>query len=140
MNKLKFNVAEKELYYQGEVIVKYSIEYPEIVFSPYEAGKQAFNYENRKQALDLKEFAEGEFYEQAKEVYQYNKEHGYPVMVFELILETKVTFQNNRIISLYQDEYTFSGGAHGNTIRNSQNWNLLYGRMIELQEFYPNNQ
>lgn len=91
MNELKFHVAEKELYYQGEVIVRYSIEYPEIIASPYEEEKQAFNHENRKRALDLKEFAEGELYEQAKEVYQYNKEHDYPTMVFKLILETKVT-------------------------------------------------
>ena len=42
MNELKFHVAEKELYYQGEVIVRYSIEYPEIIASPYEEEKKAF--------------------------------------------------------------------------------------------------
>lgn len=130
MNELKFHVAEKELYYKGEVIVKYSIEYPEIISSPYEEGKQAFNYANRKRALELKEFAEGKFYEQAKKVYDYNKEHDYPFIIFKLILETKVTYQNDRRISLYQEEYIFSENAHGNTIINLQNWNLPDGEML----------
>ncbi|MBR1802386.1 MAG: DUF3298 and DUF4163 domain-containing protein [Clostridia bacterium] len=139
MNEIKFNTVEKQLYYQGEVIVKYSIEYPEIVSSPYEAGKQVFNMENRKKALDLKEFAEGEFYEQAKEVYEYNKKNGYPIMMFELYLTTTLTYQSNKVISIYQDEYTFTGGAHGSTIRTAQNWDLPLARIIDLQDFYPNN-
>ena len=30
MNKFKFYTIENELYYNGEIIVKYSIEYPEV--------------------------------------------------------------------------------------------------------------
>lgn len=30
-------------------------------------------------------------------------------------------------------------GAHGNTIRSSQNWNLRTGRQLPLSYFYPNN-
>ena len=33
----------------------------------------------------------------------------------------------------------FSGGAHGNTIRTSQTWNLNYQRMIPLYYFFDNN-
>ncbi len=44
MNQIKINTAEKELYYKGEVILKYRIEYPEITTSMYEEGKQVFNY------------------------------------------------------------------------------------------------
>ena len=51
MNKMKMNTAEKELYYQGEVIVRYKIEYPEIINSYYNEGMQIFNHENRKSAL-----------------------------------------------------------------------------------------
>lgn len=89
-NQFKFHIAEKELYYQGEVIVKYSIEYPEIISSQYECGSEIFNHENRKLALQLKEFAEGKLYHQAKETYEYNKAHGYPIMVYELIQECKI--------------------------------------------------
>ena len=138
MNQIKMNTAEKELYYQGDVIVKYVIEYPEIISSPYELGKQRFNQENRRIALSLKQFAEGEFYRQAKETYEYNKKNGYPIMVYELMKECYITFNYNKLVSLYCDEYTFSGGAHGSTIRSSQNWDLELAKQIPLQDFYPN--
>ena len=68
-NKVKINIAEKQLYYKGEVILKYTIKYPEITQSQYDIGKQRFNHINRQEALKLKEFAEGELYNQAKETY-----------------------------------------------------------------------
>ncbi len=139
MNEIKINTAEKELYYQGEVILKYQIEYPEITTSMYEEGKQVFNYENRKNALELKEFAEGELYEQAKQTYEYNKKNGYPIMVYELIRECNITYNRDKLLSLYCDEYTFTGGAHGSTVRKSQNWDLELARQISLQAFSKGN-
>ena len=116
MNEIKINTAEKELYYQGEVILTYRIEYPEIIDSDYKLGMQIFNHENRKAALDLKEFAEGELYEEAKQTYEYNKKNGYPIMIYELVQECNITYNKKQLVSLYCDEYTFTGGAHGNTI------------------------
>lgn len=139
MNKIKINTAEKELYYQGEVIVKYVIEYPEITETPYLIGKEKFNRQNREQALKLKQFAEGEFYNEAKETYQYNKKNGYPIMVYELINECNITYNYQNLISLYFDEYTFTGGAHGSTIRKAQTWNLQFGKLVPLQAFFREN-
>jgi hypothetical protein len=140
LNQFKFHIAEKELYYQGEIIVKYSIEYPEIISSPYEHGTEVFNYENRKLALQLKEFIEGELYHQAKETYEYNKVHGYPIMIYELMRECKITYNFQNLISLYCDEYIFTGGAHGNTLRKSQTWNLAIGNQIPLKAFFEGNE
>lgn len=138
-NQIKTNIAEKELYYKGEVIVKYSIKYPEIVSSEYEKGKQEFNHYNREAALYLKQFAEGEFYNQAKETYDYNKQHGYPIMVYELVSECNISYNYEKIVSLYCNEYTFAGGAHGNTVRTSQTWNLELARQIPLETFFKDN-
>lgn len=139
MNEIKVNTAEKELYYQGEVILKYRIEYPEIVRSIYQEGIRVFNHENRKAALELKEFAEGELYEEAKQTYEYNKQNGYPTMVYELIHECNITYNRDKLLSLYCDEYTFTGGAHGSTVRKSQNWDLELARQIPLQAFSKGN-
>jgi len=139
MKEIKMNTVEKELYYQGEVIVRYRIEYPEITSSNFEKGMQIFNHENRKMALDLKEYAEGELYEQAKQMYEYNKKNGYPIMIYELIRECTITYHQEPLISLYCDEYIFEGGAHGNTLRKSQNWNLEIAREIPLQAFSKGN-
>lgn len=92
MKKIKINTAEKELYYKGEVIVRYSIEYPEIISPIYQKSEQAFNHENRKNALELKEFAEGELYEEAKRAYEYNKKNGYPIIIYEFIKNCNLFF------------------------------------------------
>ena len=137
MNKIKMNTVEKELYYQGEVIVRYKIEYPEIITSYYNEGIQIFNHENRKSALELKEYAEGELYEQAKQTYEFNKKN--PIMVYELVRECNITYNQNQLVSLYCDEYIFEGGAHGNTLRKSQNWDLKIAQEIPLQAFSKGN-
>lgn len=139
MNKIKMNSVEKELYYQGEVIVRYRIEYPEIITSYYKDGMQIFNKENRKSALELKEYAESELYEQAKQTYEFNKKNGYPIMVYELVRECNIIYNQNQLISLYCDEYIFEGGAHGNTLRKSQNWDLKIAQEIPLQAFSKGN-
>ena len=107
-NKFNFHIVEKELYYNGEVIVKYSIEYPEIIVSTFDVGSKIFNQYNKQIALQLKEFAEGEFYKQAKETYKYNKQNGHPIMVYELIRNCNVTYNFKSLISMYFDEYTFT--------------------------------
>lgn len=139
-NKFNFHIVEKELYYNGEVIVKYSIEYPEIIVSTFDVGSKIFNQYNKQIALQLKEFAQGEFYKQAKETYKYNKENGYPIMVYELIRNCNVTYNFKSLISMYFDEYTFTGGAHGNTLRKSQTWNLEIGCQIPLKAFFLQNE
>lgn len=139
MNKIKINTAEKELYYDGNVVVKYVIEYPEIIESSYEKGIYPFNHYNREKALQLKKFAEGEFYNQAKETYEYNKQNGYPIMVYELINECNITYNVQNLLSLYFDEYTFTGGAHGSTIRKAQTWDLKLGMQIPLHAFFRQN-
>ena len=60
-------------------------------------------------------------------------------MVYEVVSNYTVTYNDKNIISLYIDDYTFSGGAHGNTIRSSQNWNMQVDRQFMLKSLYPNN-
>ncbi len=138
MNEIKENIIENKLIYDNTIILTYRIKYPQIVSTKYKLGKDIFNRYNKKIVQDLKVYTEGELYSQAKEIYEYNKKHGYPVMVFEVILETKITYNEDKIISLYQDQYVFTGGAHGSTIRKTQNWNLYTARQIQLYRLYSN--
>lgn len=139
MNYISTNLFEKELLFEGTVILKYHIEYPSIYGSIYEPNIFKFNYYNQNLALTLKAKIETELYREAIETYKYNKENGFPVMVYEVYRSFKVTFNTSNIISLYFDEYTFTGGAHGNTIRTSQTWNLPQGFMLPLNYFFPRN-
>lgn len=139
MNNIEKRVLKDELKYKNTTILTYKIEYPEITISEYDFGKSVFNRYNKEKALNLEEHIKNELYKEAKEVYDYNAENGYPVMVFEVILQYNITYNEDYIVSLYYDQYEFTGGAHGNTIRSSQNWDLRIGKRFALCYFYPKN-
>jgi len=137
MPNIEKKILKKELKYKGEVILKYTIEYPQVSNSMWTISSKKFNLYNYNIAIKLKNRAEGKLFEEAKEVYEYNKKNGYPIMVFELYYTFTVTYNTNNILSLYTDEYEFTGGAHGLTNRQSQNWDFRMGRQITLQELFP---
>ena len=127
----------KELKYDNTVVLKYNIEYPEIV-GQNNISADKFNRYNKYLAIKLQKRAENELYQEAIELYKYNKENNYPIIQYEVYRTYKITLNINQIISLFIDEYTFTGGAHGNTIRTSQTWNMDIARMIELYELFRN--
>lgn len=139
MNKIENRELKNELKYKDTVILTYKIQYPEIVSSNCEFGIDAFNKFNKNKALKLEEYVNTTLYKEAKNLYDYNTQNGYPIMVYEVILQYNITYNENCIISLYYDKYEFTGGAHGNTIRTSQNWDLQKGFQIPLSYFYQNN-
>ena len=100
------------------------------------SGVEKFNTYNKELALELKNKIEKQLYKDAINTYKYNKEHGYPTMVYEVYKSLKITLNRGQLVSLYLDEYMFSGGAHGNTVRTSQTWNLGNGKMIKLYELF----
>ena len=75
-----------------------------------------------------------------EEVVQLSKENPKPIVVFThtnwckycKIME-HVTFKDSRIIAtLNENFYCYTGGAHGNTERVSQTWNMKTGNLISL--------
>lgn len=138
MFRISTVTLEKNLTYQEKVILKYKIQYPKIIDIPPSKSLH-FNEYNEKRALELKKYAETELFQNAIQQYKYNTAHGYPIMVYEIFSNYTITYQDNNIISLYIDDYTFTGGAHGNTIRSSQNWNMQVDKQFILKSLYPNN-
>lgn len=140
MLKIINRILQKEMKYENNVVLKYHIEYSEIVmdWQQNRNGIKKFNDYNLKMALQTQQKAENELYKEATELYKYNKENGYPQMMYELYREYQITLNQENAVSMYIDEYIFSGGAHGTTTRTSQTWNLMLGKMVELYELYPN--
>ena len=139
MFKVENNILEKELKYDNTVVLKYHIEYPQIIMENNKLGERRFNTYNKDLALQLQARSENELYQDSIELYKYNKENGYPQNVFEVYRKYEITLNTNRILSLYADEYIYTGGAHGNTKRTSQTWDFHYNRMLQLWELYRNN-
>ena len=129
---------ENELKYDNTLILKYTITYPKIISDKYMYGIEKFNHLNQINAFKTKLYAEKNLFSMAKQDFEYNKSNGYPIFVYELILETTITYNDKNILSLYQKEYTYTGGAHGSTIMSAQNWNILVGKQFLLNDFYKN--
>lgn len=139
MNRIEKRELKDELKYKDTVILTYKIEYPEIVSSDYNYCMDVFNKYNKDSAMMYESYVRTELYNNAKLLYDYNSSNGYPIMVYEIVSEFSITYNKDNIISLYIDQYEFSGGAHGNTIRSSQNWDLFSCMTLPLSYFYPNN-
>ena len=139
MNEIEKKILEDELEFDGEIVLTYRIEYPEIKEIECFYGISTFNRYNQNSAMKLERYIVTDLYREAVELYKYNKKNGYPIMKYEIIQEYTVTYNKDDIISLYYDTYEFRGGAHGNTIRESQTWNLNLGKKIPLYKFCLNN-
>jgi Protein of unknown function (DUF3298). len=74
-------------------------------------------------------------YQMAVEEYEYSVAQGFPVRVYEAYTDFKVTYNQNCVLSLYFDEYEYTGGAHGNTTRYSDTWDLKREKELRLADF-----
>ena len=140
MNQIENVTLIKELKFNDTVILKYRIEYPQIINTKHSYGKLEFNRYNKVKAIQLQNDIETELYQEAIKKYKYSIENGYPLMIYEIVQKYNVTYNKDNILSIYTDKYIFLGGAHGNTIRSSQNWNLRSVNMVPLQFFYYDKQ
>lgn len=129
-------VLKDEMKYNGVTLLNYQIEYPQFSSLFYKKSLVIINKFYKDKALEYQKYCQTKLFEMAVEQYLDDIENGYPVRVFEALVVYKMTYTKACIISLYFDQYEFTGGAHGNTLRTSQTWNLQTGKMIKLSELF----
>jgi len=129
-------VLEDDLKYNGKTLLTYRIEYPEFRSSFYQMSLTVINRFYRDKALMFQKYCETELFDMAVKQYEGDIENDFPVRVFEALLVYNVTYSAACIISLYFDRYEYTGGAHGNTTRDSQTWNLQKCRIIKLRKLF----
>lgn len=87
------------------------------------------------QAEQFARYAEKELYCQAVKDYHNAQKEGYPFHAYTAQLQHQAAYNCHCHLSMYRDEYIFTGGAHGNTIRRSNTWDLRTGAMCSLAHF-----
>lgn len=129
----------RELEYDFTPILHYDIRYPQFEGEGCEKGLEKINafYSQRAQRLAL--YACKDLFAAAADQYDYDQENGFPVMPYELVANYTVTLNNGCTLSLYWDQYIFTGGAHGNTTRYGHSWDVKAGCALTLQDFFPRN-
>lgn len=127
---VKKMVRKDALQYEGVTLLTYQIEYPQFQSQMYRVASVNSYY--RDEAGRFQRHCETELMKLAVAQYQVDMQMGYPVRVYEAVLTFEITLLTDCIISLYSDRYEYTGGAHGNTLRNSQTWNVQKQSQLRL--------
>ena len=77
-----------------------------------------------------------ELYQQALQSYLELQEQGFPFHTWDARMDFSITYNDNCFLSMYTDRYEYTGGAHGNTIRTSETWELTSGTQRTLGSFF----
>ncbi|MDR1630454.1 MAG: DUF3298 and DUF4163 domain-containing protein [Oscillospiraceae bacterium] len=128
---------QREFFYDGVQMVRASVEYPVFSSRRFAPAVQKMNAYYLAMAARALKYAATSMRHSAIADYKYRKANGYPFNSYELDLNTVITYNHNCAVSLYNDQYEFTGGAHGNVIRTSETWNLRSGKIISLPELFP---
>lgn len=127
-------VIKDKLKYNGETLLTYRIEYPEFRSTCYKSSLLKVNKYYKDKALEFQKYCENELFRVAIKQYHEAIENNFPIRVFDALLGYEMTYSRSCIISIYVDRYEYTGGAHGNTIRESETWNLEKCGFVNLSQ------
>lgn len=134
---IKSQTLKDTFYYRRIPMVAINLSFPQMTGSDYATLR--FNMHYRQRARASFAYARTRLYPQAVRQYQYAVSQDFPFNSYELVQTFEPTYCKRPIISLYYDQYEFTGGAHGNTIRKGDTWDLDRGvRMMLSDLFKPN--
>lgn len=137
MQKVYNKVLRDTMFYHDIPVLTYEINFPffETTCSPSAANRINSYYEIK--AKKAEDDCRTNLYPQAVQAAQYIPSNVPPFHSYEFLVSYHTTFNKGCIASLYTEQYTYFGGAHEATVRNSDTWNFCTGTQIELEEFFP---
>lgn len=133
---VKERKIQQEMEYKNESILKYTIKYPQFVSLYFREFLEKLNEYYSTRALMYEKSNVMKMFQLAMVEYEYSVANNFPIRQFEAYKDYQVGYNQNCAISLYFDQYEYTGGAHGNTIRRSDSWNLRRSKKIELNDVF----
>ncbi|MPM48118.1 hypothetical protein SDC9_94840 [bioreactor metagenome] len=127
-------LLQNTLSFNGTVLVRYKIEYPQFESALYKRQISVVNRFYAVRARRFRVYCETTLFDMAVRQYLDDIKNDFPVREFEAMLTYEQTFCADCILSLYFDRYEYTGGAHGNTVRDSQTWNLQSAGLLRLRQ------
>lgn len=137
MQNISQKVLEDTMYTHDIPVFSYKIYYPYFTTQCSQAAAQNINQYYVDYALKTEGHCRTVLYPQAVETAKYIVNNNPPFNTYTFQSVYEVTYNQNCTTSLYFDSYTFMGGAHGATFRNSDTWNFFSGSRMTLEDFYP---
>lgn len=128
------NTIQDNMYYKKELLLSYMIQYPSFLSDRFQTN--AINRYYKIKALAFEQYCRQRLFKLAVKEYEYSIENGFPVRAFDAVLAYTITYNDNCTLSLYFDQYEYTGGAHGSTLRYSDTWHLKNSRLIKLRQMF----
>lgn len=135
----KANISMKKIErtfdYDGIEVLKLTVKYP-VISMKYNPKSECII--NNQIAMNVSEYIRyaDYLYQQSVSNYKYAQINDFPFNPYEAYMEYTVTYNENCFLSVYVDKYEFTGGAHGNTVRSSDTWELCSGMKLPLYCFF----
>lgn len=130
--QVKILSIEDNLYYDKQLLLRYKVEYPQFYSYKDQNVLNKINLFYKKRALDVVRECVEVFFKIAVTYYIFSVKRDIPIRIFEIYYIPQVTYNEDCTISLYYDKYIYSGGAHGQTYRTSDTWDLNCGSRVTL--------
>lgn len=130
---------ERIFTYGDAPMISFSVCYPQVALLCNPAVQKSIRREIQAQVHQFYQYASNDLYQSAVSDYQNSLENGFPFHGYEAVLQYTVTYNGCCRLSVYRDQYSYTGGAHGNTVRISDTWNLGSGRSVPLADLFPGN-
>lgn len=124
------------MFYRDIAVLKYNIEYPVFSSNCNQKAVKAINEFYAFLAKNKENYCKLVVYPQAVEAARYIQKNNPPFNYYEFDMSYTITWNTGCVTSLYVEEYTYMGGAHGSTVRTSDTWNFTTGRRIQLTDLY----
>jgi len=131
-------MIEKYMFYKKQLVLSYKIQYPQFSSAGFQTAVSTMNKYYKEKALLFQQYCMQKLYPMAVEEFENSVSNNFPVRPFEALVIYKMTYNQDCTASLYFDQYLYTGGAHGNTVRYSDTWNLQNGRGIDIDEMFNN--
>ncbi len=123
--------------YDGTMVLSLFMELPQVCIPGNQVSEISISSRIRMQVNDLYTYASTTLYAQAVQFLQDTQASGYPFRPYGSGLTYNVPFNQDCHLSLYRDQYEYTGGAHPNTLRFSDTWELQTGRLLTLGALFP---
>ncbi|MGI6084249.1 MAG: DUF3298 domain-containing protein [Acetivibrionales bacterium] len=132
---IKTQTIKDRLYHNKILMVNLKIDYP-FLAPGYSGNSMRFNMHYRQKAHKNYRYVSTKLYQAAVKHYNVSVSQGFPFNSFEFVETFEPTYCKKPLISLFYDIYEFTGGAHGNTVRSGNTWDMGKGILIKLESLF----
>ena len=130
---------QKNFSHKGQIVIKIDIEYPNISLGKSKNIQIKINSSYFNIAHKFYKYAINTLLPDAIQQYEMSAKQGYPFNPYDVVMKYTITLNNDCTLSTYFDQYQYTGGAHGSTLRLSNTYNLQNGNIIILKDLFQKN-